>query len=160
MFTAEFWVLASFIIFVAIIVYLKVPALVAKTLDDRAARIAKELDDAQKLREEAQALLAEYEKKRKEAGQLAEEIIAQARREAANEAQDASLKLKETIERRTRLAEQKIAQAEAQALKDVRAAAADLAVAAAASIVGEQAKGEQGKKLIDQSIASIKGRLN
>lgn len=160
MFTAEFWVLASFLIFVAIIVYLKVPGQLGKALDDRAARIAKELDEAQKLREEAQALLAEYEKKRKEAGQLAEEIVAQARREAANEAHDARIKLKETIERRTRLAEQKIAQAEAQALKDVRAAAADLAVAAATSILGARSKGEQGRKLIDQSIASLKDRLN
>lgn len=158
--TPEFWVLVSFLIFAGIIVYLKVPAIVTSALDERAARIARELEEAQRLREEAQALLAEYEKKRKEATGLAEEIVAQAKREAETEAVEARRKLAETVERRTRLAEEKIAQAEAQAVKEVRAAAADLAVAAATHIIGERSRGAQGAKLIDQSIAALKGRLN
>lgn len=160
MYTAEFWVLVSFAIFAALIVYLRVPSKAAEALDARAARIARELAEAQRLREEAQALLADYERKRKEANQLAEEIVAQARRAAASEAEDARARLQEMIERRTRLAEQKIAQAEAQALKDVQAAAADLAISAATGIVGERAKGEEGRKLVDQSIDALKGRLN
>jgi len=160
MYTAEFWVLVSFVIFVGIVVYMRVPAQLAEALDARADRIARELEEAQRLREEAQSLLAEYEMKRKEAAALAEEIIAQAKREAANEAEDARRKLKEMIERRIRLAEQKIAQAEAQALKDVRSMAADLAVAAATGLVAERAKGERGKTLVDQSIEALKGRLN
>jgi len=160
MYTAEFWVLVSFAIFVGILLYMKVPSKASSALDERAARIAKELAEAQRLREEAQALLAEYEKKRKEAGKLADDIVAQARREAESEAVEARRRLEETIERRTRIAEQKIAQAEAQAMKDVRAAAADLAIAAATGIVSERAKGEEGRALIDQSIAAIKGKLN
>jgi F-type H+-transporting ATPase subunit b len=160
MFEAEFWVLVSFLIFVGLIVYLKVPAMVASALDQRAARIARELEEARKLRKEAQALLAEYEGKRKEASKLADDIVAQAKREAEAQAEDARRKLAEMVERRSKLAEQKIAQAEAQAVKEVRGAAADLAIAAASRIIAAQTKGPEASRLIDQSISQIKTKLH
>jgi F-type H+-transporting ATPase subunit b len=160
MYEAEFWVLISFLIFAGIVLYLKVPALLGRALDARAARIAKELEEARKLREEAQALLAEYQGKQREAAKLAEDIVAQARRDAEAEAAEARRKLAEMVERRSKMAEQKIAQAEAQALKEVRAAAAELAIAAATRIIAERAKGPEGARLVDQSIAQIKSRLH
>ncbi len=117
---AETWVAVAFLLFVALLVYLKVPAKVAALLDERAARIAKELAEAKKLREEAQALLDEYKRKRVQAEKDAEDIVALARREAEAYANETRAKLTETLARRTKQAEQKIAQAEQQAVKDVR----------------------------------------
>jgi len=156
----EFWVGISFFIFVGILIYMGVPGMVAKALDDRAERIARELAEAQKLREEAQALLAEYERKREEAEKVAEDIIAQARTEAEAYAAETRRKMTETVERRTANAEQKISQAEAQAMKEVRSAATDLAVAAAAQILAAEVKGDKAAKLVDASIASVKSQLH
>ena len=156
----ESWVLVAFILFVALMVYLKVPAMVAKMLDERSAKIAKDLDEARKLREEAQALLDSYKSRRSEAEQQAAGIIAQAKADAEEYADEARKKLSESLERRTRQAEQKIAQAEAAAVKDVRNAAADLAIAAAAKLSAEAAKGSKGGKLIEESIAAVKNQLN
>ena len=157
---AESWVLVAFLLFVALMLYLKAPAMVAKMLDERATTIAKELDDAKKLREEAQALLASYQAKRQEAETTAASIIAQAKLAADEYAAEARRKLGESIERRTRQAEQKIAQAEASAVKDVRAAVTDIAIAAAARLSAEQLKGGKGDSLIAESIAAVKSRLN
>jgi F-type H+-transporting ATPase subunit b len=158
--TAEFWVAVSFVIFLGLIVYLEVPGKVASALDARAERIGKELADAQRLREEALALLADYERKREEAEKEAQDIIAQARTEAEEYAAETRRKLAETIERRTLHAEQKIAQAEAQAMKEVRAAATDLAIAAASRIIAEEIKGEKAAKLVDQTISALKDKLH
>src|SRR4051794_31993457 len=114
----ETWVLVAFILFVALLIYLKAPSRLTAMLDERTERIARELAEARKLREEAQALLAEYQGKRTEAEKTASDIIAQAKREAEAYASEARQKLTETIARRTRQAEQKIAQAEQQAVKD------------------------------------------
>lgn len=129
-------------------------------LDGRTARIAKDLDDARKLREEAQALLDSYKQKRLEAEKEAAGIIAQARADAEEYAEEARKKLSESLERRSAQAELKIAQAEAAAMKEVRARATDLAVAAAATLSAEAAKGSKGADLIAQSIAAVKTRLN
>jgi F-type H+-transporting ATPase subunit b len=158
--TPEFWVLVSFVLFVGLLVYLKVPDRLATALDERAARISKELDEARQLREEAQALLAEYERKRRDAEKEAEAIIIQAREEAEAFAAETRHKLTETVERRGRLAEEKIAQAEAQAVKEVRAAAAELAIAAATRMIAEQVQGAKADQLVDSSIAALKGRLH
>jgi F-type H+-transporting ATPase subunit b len=158
--TPEFWVLVSFVLFVGLLVYLKVPHRLAKALDERAERISKELDEARKLRDEAQALLAEYERKRRDAEKEAEAIIIQAREEAEAFAAETRHKLTETVERRGRLAEEKIAQAEAQAIKEVRAAAAELAIAAATRMIAEQVQGAKADQLVDSSIAALKGRLH
>ena len=158
--TPEFWVLISFIIFVGLLIYLKVPSKVAAILDERAARIATELDEARRLREEAQGLLAEYQRKRRDAEKEAEAIAVQAREEAEAFAVETRQKLTEMLERRVRIAEEKIAQAEVQAVKEVRAAAADLAIAAATRIIAEEVQGETADHLVEASIADLRNRLN
>lgn len=156
----ETWVAVAFVLFVALLVYLKVPALLAKMLDERADKISKELAEAKKLREEAQALLAEYQKKRAEAEKDAANIVAQAKIEAEAYSVETRKKLAETIERRTKQAAQKIAQAEAAAIKEVRTTATEAAIAAASKLVGEAVQGTKGTKLIDESITAVKSRLN
>jgi F-type H+-transporting ATPase subunit b len=158
--TAEFWVGIAFVAFLLILAYYKVPALIAKALDDRATGIRKELDEARRLREEAQALLADYQRKHRNAGQEAEAIIEQARREAEAFAAETRKSLAETVERRRKQAEDKIARAETQAVEDVRAAAVDMAIAAAEKILREKAAGASGAALIDESIKTLKTRLN
>jgi F-type H+-transporting ATPase subunit b len=157
---AEFWVAVAFVAFLAILVYYKVPKLIAKALDDRAEAIRKELDEARRLREEAQKLLEDYQKKHRSVGQEADAIVDLARREAEGLAHETRNALKETLERRTRVAEEKIARAEAQAVDEVRASAIDAAVAAAERILREKMAGTGGAALIDQSIRDLKGRLN
>jgi F-type H+-transporting ATPase subunit b len=156
----ETWVAVAFLLFVALLLYLKAPSKIAALLDERADRIAKELAEAKRLREEAHALLEDYKRKRAEAERNADNIVAQAKADADAFAHEAQKKLAETVERRTRQAEQKIAQAEAAAIKDVRETAASLAIAAATRLVGETAKGAKGAKLIEESIAAVKTRLN
>lgn len=157
---AEFWVAVAFLVFVLILFYFKVPALIAKALDERAAGIRNELDEARRLREEAQALLMDYQRKHRNAGQEAEAIVEQARREAEAFAAETRKSLAETVERRRKQAEEKIARAEAQAVDDVRTAAVDMAIAAAEKILREKAAGSSGGALIDESIKTLKTRLN
>ena len=154
------WVAVAFFLFIGLGIYLKVPAMLAKMLDERADKISKELAEARKLREEAQALLAEYQKKRAEAEKDAANIVAQAKVEAESYGVETRKKLAETIERRTKQAAQKIAQAEAAAIKEVRTTATEAAIAAASKLVGEAVQGAKGGKLIDESITAVKSRLN
>jgi F-type H+-transporting ATPase subunit b len=155
----ENWVLVSFILFLALLAYLKVPAMLAKMLDERAAKISKELAEAKRLRHEAEVLLAEYKKKRSDAEAEAKDIIAAAKTEAEAYAEESAKKLKDALARRQAQAEQKIALAEAAAIKDVRAAAADLAMSAAAALLKDGAKGKTGEKLVAESIAAVRTRL-
>lgn len=157
---AESWVLIAFVLFVALLVYMKVPGMAAKALDDRASRIAKELDDARKLRAEAEALLRGYEAKRAEAEKLAADIVAQARSDAVEYAAEARRKLGEQLARLTAHAEQQIAQAEAAAVKEVRNVVTDIAVAAAEKLTPDAIKGSKAASLIDESIAAAKTQLN
>lgn len=156
----ENWVAISFLLFAGLLVYLKVPAMLARMLDERSAKIAGELAEARKLREEAQALLASYQKKRAEAEADAAGIVDLAKKEAEAYAGEARRKLAETLERRAKQAEQKIAQAEAAAIKEVRIVATDIAIAAASQLAGEAVKGAKGDGLIGESIAAVKSRLN
>lgn len=158
--TAEFWVAVSFFAFLGVLAYYKVPALIAKALDDRAAAIRKELDDARRLREEAQSLLNDYQQKHRNAALEAQAITQEARLEAEAYAKETRAALEESLERRTRQAEEKIARAEAQAVDEVRAAAVDTALAAAERLLREKASGAAGTALIDDSIRNLKGRLN
>lgn len=157
---AEFWVAVAFVIFVAGLGYLGVHKMVAKSLDDRADRIKAELDEARKLKDEAAALLAEYQRKRAAAENEAQEIVAGAKADAERMAIDAKAKIEEFVARRTKMAETKIAQAEAQAAADVRAAAADAAVAAAERILTEQAKGPLAGELIAKGIEDVRKKMN
>lgn len=160
MFGAEFWVAVSFAGFVALVLYLRVPRMVAEMLDQRAADIAKELEDARKLREEAQALLASYQRRQREAEQEAEEILVLAREEATRLAEETRAALQDQLARRTVQAQDKIARAEEQAVNEVRTAAAEIAVAAARRIITEQLDDAQAATLIDQSIDALKTTLN
>jgi F-type H+-transporting ATPase subunit b len=158
--TAEFWVAVAFFGFIGLLVYYKVPGLIAKVLDDRADAIRRELDEARRLREEAQQLLADYQRKSREAEAEAAEIVQLARREAEALAADTRKGLREALERRTKLAEEKIARAEAQALAEVRAAAVDSAIAAAERILRRKVTPEINARLVDQSIGDVKNKLN
>lgn len=157
---ATFWAFIALIIFLAIIAYVKVPAKMAEGLDARADKIKNDLDEARRLREEAQELLADYQRKRKEAEKEAQEILTAAKREAAALEKDAEAKAAEFVARRTALAEQKIEQAQAQAIAEVRASAVDIAVAAAGNILQGKAIGAAADKLISDGIAEVKARLN
>jgi F-type H+-transporting ATPase subunit b len=156
----EFWVLLAFVIFLGILVKFGVPKLALSALDERSDRIKQALDEAQRLRSEAQAVLAQYQKKRVEAETEARAIIVNARVEAERLAGEAKGKVEEFIARRTKMAESKIAQAEAQALADVRAAAADAAVAAAENILVQTTHGAAADSLIANSIRDVKAKLN
>jgi F-type H+-transporting ATPase subunit b len=160
LYAAEFWVAVAFFIFLGILVYMKVPAMLTKALDERAEVIRKELDEARRLREEAQDLLADYQRKQREAEIEAQQIIEQARREADGLKAEGERNMREALARRSRLAEEKIARAEAQALAEVRAAAVDAAAAAAESIVRSKVSSGLGAGLVDQSIRDLKGKLN
>jgi F-type H+-transporting ATPase subunit b len=160
MFGAEFWVAVAFVILLAGLGYLGVHRTILKALDDRQARIRTELEEARRLKEEAQALLAQYQSKRQEAEREAEGIIAGATAEAERLAIEAKAKMEEFVARRTKLAETKIAQAEAQALTEVRAIAADAAVAAAEKILTQAARGKVAQDLLTQGIDDVKKKLN
>ncbi len=156
----EFWVLLAFVIFLGILVKFGVPKLALSALDERSDRIRQALDEAQRLRSEAEAVLAQYQKKRVEAEKEAQAIIENARIEAERLAAEAKSKVEEFIARRTKMAESKIAQAEAQALADVRAAAADAAVTAAENILVQTTHGAAADSLIANSIRDVKAKLN
>lgn len=157
---AEFWVAVAFVLFLGILVYVGVHKTIINLLDQRSARIKAELDEARRLRDEAQTLLAEYKQKTGDAQREADAIIAGAKGEAERLAEEAHARLEEFVGRRTKMAEAKIAQAEAQALADVRSAAADAAASAAEKILIQTAKGKVADTLIAQGIDDVKRKLN
>ena len=156
----EFWVAVAFVIFLGMLGYVGAHRVVLQSLDQRAVRIKAELDEATRLREEAQALLAQYQRRQSEAEREAAAIVAEARADAERVAAEARTKMEEMVARRTKLAESKIAQAEVQAVADVRAAAADAAVTAAEKILADTTKGKVADDLIAQGIAELKTKLN
>ncbi|WMS41753.1 ATP F0F1 synthase subunit B [Acuticoccus sp. MNP-M23] len=155
-----FWALIGLIIFAVIVVAVGAPKKIVALLDKRTDRIRDDLDEARKAREEAQALLAEYQRKRRDAERDADAIIEEARKEAKRLTEEANEKLRDMVDRRTKSAENKIAQAEAQALGEVRARASDLAVAAAADLLTRKLDGNAGAKMLDESIETVQQRLN
>jgi F-type H+-transporting ATPase subunit b len=156
----ENWVAIAFVIFIGVLIYVGVHKKIIEALDHRAIRIKNELDEARKLRDEAAALLAEYQKKQREAEREAAAIVAEAKAEAVRVAAESHAKVEEFVARRTKLAETKIGQAEAQALADVRAAAAEAAVAAAEKILRATTKGDIADKLVVRGIQDVKAKLN
>ena len=159
-FDNTFFAFVSLLIFLGLIVYLKVPGMMAKSLDDRADQIRNELAEAKRLREEAQHLLAEYQRKRKEAEAEAAHIVAAAEREAEMLTTEARKKTEEFVANRTALSEQKIKQAEADAMKAVRSAAVDLAIAAAESVLAQKTGGSVQSGLFNDAVNEVKTRLN
>jgi F-type H+-transporting ATPase subunit b len=156
----EFWVGIGTLIFFAILLWQKVPSIVASSLDARAAAIAKELEDARRLREEAETLLAEYKKKHAAAEQEASAIVTEAKAEAERFAADAKTAIRTQIERRAKQAEDKIAQAEAQAVAEVRALAADAAIAAAEKLIATRLDDKRSADLLKRAIEEIPTKLN
>ena len=154
-----FWVLVSFVIFVAL-VWKPGSKAVAQMLDDRAEKIRSDLEKAAKLREEAQALFAEYQKKQRDALKDAEAIVAAAKAEAEALSRQAAVDLETSLKRREQLALQRIAQAEAQATADVRAAAVDLAMAATRKILTDKLDAGRQDALVDAAIKELPGKLN
>ena len=160
LYEAEFWVAASFVILLAVFGYIGVHKTLAKALDDRQARIKAELDEARRLKEEAAALLAEYQRRQQGAEREAAQILATAQAEAERIATEARAKTEDFLARRRALAEAKIAQAEAQAVADVRAAAAEAATAAAERILTQTVTGSLATDLVMQGIEDVKKNLN
>jgi F-type H+-transporting ATPase subunit b len=157
---ATLWVFICMLSFLGILVYLKVPAKILEALDNRSQKIRADLDNARALREEAQALLAEYQRKFSGAEDEAQAVIDQARREAEAMAEDAKARMEEYIARRTKAVEQRIAQAEATAISGVKGRSVDVAAAAAARIAAAKSEGEVGDRLVDEAIKGLKSRLN
>ncbi|MBC8718012.1 MULTISPECIES: F0F1 ATP synthase subunit B [Brucella/Ochrobactrum group] len=157
---STFWALVALILFIALIVYLKVPGMIGRSLDERAENIKKELEEARTLREEAQQLLAEYHRKRKEAEKEAGDIVAAAEREAKALLEDAKRATEEYVVRRNKLAEQKIATAETDAINAVRASAVDLAIAAAGKIVADKVDTKVAGTLFKDALGQVKTNLN
>ncbi|MEP9397037.1 F0F1 ATP synthase subunit B [Mesorhizobium sp. KR2-14] len=157
---ATFWATVALFIFLAVILYVKVPAMISKSLDARADRIRNELEDARRLREEAQQLLAEFQRKRKEAEKDAADIVEAAKHEAELLVSEARKKTEEYVSRRAAMAEQKIGQAERDAVNEVRASAVDLAVEAARVVLAGKVDAKAGADLFKASLNEVKSKLN
>ncbi len=156
----EFWVAVAFVLLMAVFGYFGIHRTVLKALDNRADRIKAELDEARRLKDEAAKLLAEYKARHAKAEAEAQDIIASAKAEAERIASEAKTKLEDFVARRTKTAEGKIALAEAQALADVRAAAANAAVMAASTILSQSVNGSVADDLLAKGIAEVKAKLN
>ena len=156
---AEFWVGVAFLIFVGLMVWMKVPGLAVKTLDARADKIRAELAEAERLRKEAEALLASIRARRDSAEKQAAELIANAEVEARQLETEAHARLEEQIKRRGEIAKAKIAQAETQATAEVRAAAAELAVEVAGAVLAKRAQGMKTDPLVDQAMGDLSTKL-
>jgi F-type H+-transporting ATPase subunit b len=157
---ATFFALVGLIIFIGIAVYMKVPGLITKALDDRAGAIANQLAEAKSLRDEAERLLVEYKRKRIEAEKEAEEIVASAKRDADNIAEEARVKTAEYVKRREAMAAQKIAQAESDAINDVKSNAVEIAIAASTKLLGKRIDGKAAGDIFKSSLSEIKAKLN
>ncbi len=156
----DFIVTLGFLLFLAVLVYFKVPTLLMGMLDKRAEGIKSELDEARALREEAQTILASYERKQKEVQEQADRIVAHAKDEAALAAEQAKADLQKSIERRMAAAEEQIGMAEANAVKEVRDTAARVAIAAAKDVIAKQMTAAEGNKLIDAAIDDVGAKLH
>ena len=153
------WVAIAFVLFVGLIVW-KARKTILDGIDARAERIRAELDEAQRLREEAQKTLAEYKRKQRDAAKETEDMLANARHEADLLRKQAAEDLKQTLARREKAALEKIAQAETQAVQDVRAKAVDIAIAATAKLLSENVDPQRDQAMVDQAIKDLGRRLH
>ena len=155
----HFWVGLAFLVLVVILVMVGVPGMAAKALDARGAKIQEQLDEATRIREEAQALLARIKTQQAETEAAAAEMLATAKSEAKRLAKEAEEKLAEQIKRRGELAERKIATAEASAAAEVKAAAADLAAQIAEQVLSARISVAKTDSLVDSAIKDLAGKL-
>jgi len=153
-------VLISFLLFVGFLIYLKVPGLLAGLLDKRADAIRAELDEAKALREEAQTILASYERKQREVQEQSERIIEHAREEARLAAEQAREDLAASVVRRMQAADDQIASAQAKVVRDVRDQAVDVAVAVARTVIAKQMTAAAGNKLVEDAIGEVTAKLH
>lgn len=156
----DFVVLLAFIIFLAVLVYFKVPRILAKILDDRSLAIKSELEEARALREEAQSLLASYERRNKEVQDQTDRIVAQAKADAEATAEQARIDLSASVERRIIAAEEQIVSAQSKAVKEVRDRAISVAVTAARDVIKNQMTAANANSLIDNAIAEVDAKLH
>tara|TARA_R110000796_G_scaffold136215_3_gene252271 strand:- start:596 stop:1156 length:561 start_codon:yes stop_codon:yes gene_type:complete len=156
----DFIVLMAFILFVGVLIYYKVPTLLAGLLDKRADGIKSELDEAHMLREEAQMLLASYERKQQEVKEQADRIVTAAKAEANEAADQARVDLEKSITRRLAAAEEQIGSAQAAAVKEVRDQAIVIAIAAAKDVIAKKMTAAEGNALIDSAIADVDAKLH
>jgi F-type H+-transporting ATPase subunit b len=156
----DFVVLVAFLIFVGIVLWMKVPGKVGEMLDARANGIQAELDEARALREEAQALLASYERKQKDVQEQADRIVASAKEEAARAAEQAKEDIRTSVARRMASAEEQLSSAQAAAVKDVRDRAVTAAIGAAQDVIAAQMTAANGNALIDDAIAQVEAKLH
>ncbi|MFY0679680.1 MAG: F0F1 ATP synthase subunit B [Thalassovita sp.] len=156
----DFIVTLAFLLFLAVLAYFKVPSMLGGLLDKRSADIKNDLDEARALREEAQGILASYERKQQEVREQADRIVAQAKEDAAAFAEQAKIDLEASLARRLQSAEDQIASAESSAVKEVRDAAIGIAVGVANDVIAKQMTAAQGNKLIDAAIAEVDAKLH
>jgi F-type H+-transporting ATPase subunit b len=156
----NFWVLVSFVLFVGVAIYFGLHKMIAKVLDERSDRIKRELDEARRLRNDAQALLAEYQRKQRQALDDTQAIVTRAEREARRLVASAEADLNADIARRTQLAQAKIAQAQAQAIKDVRDATIDAAMLAAEKVLRERLQGAEAYAALDRAMSELRVKLH
>lgn len=156
----EFWVAVGFVMLVGVFLWVKLPAKVAASLDDRAALIKVELDEAERLRNDAQKLLADYQTKQREALAEAEGILRQAEQEAVRNRELGMADLEASLKRREQQAMDRIAQAELKAVDEVRTLAVDLAVAATRKLIEDNLDGTRANQLVDQAIAELPQKLH
>lgn len=156
----NFIVLLAFLLFIGVLVYLKVPSTIGGMLDKRAEGIRDELNEARALREEAQTVLASFERKQREVQAQADRIIATAKEEASRAAEQAKEELERSIERRMAAAEDQIESAQAAAVKDVRDRAITIAVAAAREVMAKQLSADAAAALVDDAIAQVETKLH
>jgi F-type H+-transporting ATPase subunit b len=156
---AEFWLTVAFIIFVGLLIR-PMTRMITSALDDRSDAIAKELDEAARLAEEAQAALADYQRKQRDAVKEAEEILARAEAEAKRMGEAAAQGLAAALERRGQLAMEKIAQAEARAVDEVRDAAVDIALGATRKLIEENVDKQKSAALVEDAIEELPDKLH
>lgn len=167
-FSAEFWklantdliVLISFIIFIGVLVKFKVPGMIMGLLDKRANGIQSDLNEAKALREEAQTLLASYERKQREVQEQADRIVSSAKEDASRAAEQAKADIETSVARRLAAAKDQISSAKASAIRDVRNQAVTVAVAAAQSVIAKQTTAADANSLIDDAIAEVGAKLH
>jgi F-type H+-transporting ATPase subunit b len=160
LYNTDFVVLLGLLVFIGINIYFKVPSLIAGMLDGRADGIRSEIEEARKLREDAQSMLASYERKQKEVQEQADRIVADAKAEAMAAGEQARVDLAKSVERRLAAAEEQIESAQAAAIKEVRDQAIMIAIAASREIIAKQMTAADANKLIDDGITQVDAKLH
>jgi F-type H+-transporting ATPase subunit b len=156
----DFIVVVSFILFVGVLFYFKVPSMLTGLLDKRAEGIQSEIDEARALREEAQTLLASFERKQRDVQEQADRIVVAAKESATEIAAQAKLDLEKSIERRLRAAEDQIASAEASAVRQVRDEAVRIAIGTASEVIARDMKAARADALVEEAISTVAAKLH